>query len=161
MTLPESNKPDSQRSMQSVAAKPEKISTPRPFPCQPFPLCAPFPELEESLPSKGSLCKNSNPGHPAPPLSFSFWFNLPTVPVVQSPSALGGKQENLHRTRICSCQRRETQNTTGLGLEEQGGRGTASSSEKSGGKKEQQELHAFPLSLWRPQMLRWSGRRRC
>ena len=32
---------------------------------------------------------------------------------------------------------------------------------KSGGKKEQQELHGFPLSLRRPQMLRWSGRRRC
>lgn len=36
----------------------------------------------------------------------------------------------LTKMRICSCQRRETQNTTGLGLEEQGGRGTASSSEK-------------------------------
>ena len=68
-----------------------------------------------------------------PFLSHSGW-NLPTATVVQIPSALSGKQENLHKmvtkTRICSCQRRETQNTTGLGLEGQGGRGTVSSSAK-------------------------------
>lgn len=89
---------------------------------------------EQSSSSQGVPLQNFNPGHPAPTLLPHSGWDLPLTPLSQIPATLQGRQEGnswkmTNKSKICPCQRRETQNTAGLVLEEQGG-GAASCSIK-------------------------------